>query len=477
MGSWDEPCLVCGIAGSGGPSSLLSKYALDKLVEALVKEVKEVLPDAKEEELATIIKDGLTASFSEHDRELEYVPKWKPKGLGDWIGFKRFIAVGYLEDPFHYPSKPLSNIRNGRNVEVRKVYGDDSGNFQIWIKPKPPVPEGEEEEFPAFDPNRPYVEEYPETNEIGEYVDTPCSVRNGTHFNLAVSEGCYHYLQAWLDWNSFPPRSEGFPNDPEPLSFAGELYEIVNSQKNGRSIESLGTLPDINYGDILATVEQWQSHYAPARNKTSKNIAYAIQSGLRGADLLPSVVKDFRCWMFMRPDVWPSPPAEEPKSHEIAGADSSADSFFSELPNELLLLIMHQLPIQTFLALASTCRKLYNLLLSPEFADRVVKEDITEGGMKWVLPVASLDGEVDRANAVAREWLAHAGRTDDSQSAEGNTASLLLAPEFPYFAFARACYQSDSMRNRERIYGQVKQFDKLWRDYRANGWPVDVFAH
>jgi hypothetical protein len=33
------------------------------------------------------------------------------------------------------------------------------------------------------------------------------------------------------------------------------------------------------------------------------------------------------------------------------------------------------------------------------------------------------------------------------------------------------------MRNRERLWDIVKQFDDLWRDYRLHIWQRDVFMH
>lgn len=48
--------------------------------------------------------------------------------------------------------------------------------------------------------------------------------------------------------------------------------------------------------------------------------------------------------------------------------------------------------------------------------------------------------------------------------------SIIGSPDFPRLAFVRACWESDSMMNRKRLWGQVKRFEVLWRDYRENGW-------
>ena len=47
--------------------------------------------------------------------------------------------------------------------------------------------------------------------------------------NFFLSRCCYHYLEAWLDFSRFTAPSHG-----RNLSFAGELYEVVNSQPEGR---------------------------------------------------------------------------------------------------------------------------------------------------------------------------------------------------------------------------------------------------
>ena len=43
-----------------------------------------------------------------------------------------------------------------------------------------------------------------------------------------VCERCFYFLEKWIELDRLPGRRCGFPKDPELLSFAGELYEIVN---------------------------------------------------------------------------------------------------------------------------------------------------------------------------------------------------------------------------------------------------------
>lgn len=188
------------------------------------------------------------------------------------------------------------------------------------------------------------------------------------------------------------------------------------------------------------------------------------------------------------------------------------------LPNELLLPILHDLPLPSLLALASTCRSLRTLILEPSFLDRVLKEAMTRGSLRWLLPVDPVHNETRRAHDALRLWFAEEHRpapfpeepepADEEASADegeddggeergpdeaeedadenqtelqpvpgSSVLPLVKSPHFPRLAFVRECWASDSMRNRRRLWGQVAQFEELWRDYRLHGWRVDRFFH
>jgi hypothetical protein len=144
---------------------------------------------------------------------------------------------------------------------------------------------------------------------------------------------------------------------------------------------------------------------------------------------------------------------------------------FSALPTELLLDIFRQLPIHTLLTLSSASRSLRTLITEPAFLNQILKAAVLAGSAFWILPVTTIAGEEKRAWSVAMEWLATVSSNNDVSVTESPFHSSL----FPYFAFVHACYGSDSMRNRERLWNVVKQFDVLWRDYRLHGWQRDVF--
>ena len=164
------------------------------------------------------------------------------------------------------------------------------------------------------------------------------------------------------------------------------------------------------------------------------------------------------------------------------------------LPNELLLSILHDLPLPSLLALSATCRSLRTLITAPAFLDRVLQEAMIWGSIRWMLPVEGLLDEHARAHTALRLWLPEVHRpapvqqlseeidSEDDVGTQVHTAApapsvmpIVMLPHFDRLAFVHACWASDSMMNRKRLWGQVKQFEVLWEDYRLHGWQVDRF--
>ena len=167
---------------------------------------------------------------------------------------------------------------------------------------------------------------------------------------------------------------------------------------------------------------------------------------------------------------WPSPTVS-PTPTFMRFHTSPLREPFSDLPAELLFDILRQLPIRDLLALSSVSRNLRALLTEPAFLNQTIKDAVLSGSEFWILPVTTIAGEEERALHVAKEWLAAASSDRDVLTTE----SPFHSSAFPYLAFVHACYESDSMRNRQRLWNIVKQFDGLWRDYRLHGWQRDVF--
>jgi len=277
--------------------------------------------------------------------------------------------------------------------------------------------------------------------------------------------GCLEYLRAWLD-PSLPSRV-AFMDSTLSLSLEGELYEIINSRQE--IIDHSCLFPSFQYGDIPKTLGQDQFRFLKAR-KGSHYTSHTINAGLRGKELLPALYADFQCWLSTRPDIWPSP-AVLPTPTFMRFPTSLLNDPFSALPVELLFDILRQLPIRALLVLSSISRNLRALLTEPAFLNQTIKVAVLWGSEFWILPVTTIAGEEERALHVAMEWLA----TTSSGRDVLTTGSPFHSSAFPYLAFVHACYKSDSMRNRQRLWNIVKQFDGLWRDYRLHGWQPDVF--
>lgn len=179
---------------------------------------------------------------------------------------------------------------------------------------------------------------------------------------------------------------------------------------------------------------------------------------------------------------WPVRPKEScspPTFISIGPGFAKAPNFLDKLPIEIVHHVLCFLPLPSYLGLASTCRTLHAFLLDKIFFNHVLKEmtaDISRP-LYWVRPATTRDGEVERARGPLQTWLPSLEETNivNRNSVEG--ADLPLeSPNFPFYEFIRECRESDSMCNRKRIWGTVKQLEEVWCDYRRRGWRVDRFA-
>jgi len=184
--------------------------------------------------------------------------------------------------------------------------------------------------------------------------------------NFFVLEGRYRYLEAWLD-PSVPPQvpSQTAHGQSESLPPAGEFYEIIHSRKCDRQHREL---PDINYGGIEKTHVQWQDFFMNGR-KGFRNISRGIAAGQRSTELIHSIIMDFRCWMFMRPD---SSYLLLPMTVvSFSGYSlSKAPDPFTRLPTETCL-YLH--PLSSLFALSSASKSLRNMITDLSYLKQVIK--------------------------------------------------------------------------------------------------------
>ena len=173
------------------------------------------------------------------------------------------------------------------------------------------------------------------------------------------------------------------------------------------------------------------------------------------------------------------------------------------IPRELLLRILRRVhKLYDYVSVARTSRSLFDVLMHPAFLNHALKKmsSTPSGCLFWLRPVSDMPGDEKNATPPLLAWLNLRTKSSgalttpiDSQS-EGRSAvvggtanrnthstspilhSPLDEPSFPYLQFVRSCFESESMKNRRRLWGQVKQMEKVWGDYRAYGWKVNRFG-
>ena len=208
----DVLCLLSGIRPEGGPHDLLCPSDLNRVVVEMTDEIK-TISKSTPSDLDTILRESLAFAAQEDDDYFNAENPWKPPGLTQWPLFDTCIAIGYFDKfgcsaPVYY-NKTFGAL-SGRDVELRRV---DRYQENGW-----------------FD----YVIGTGDTRyEKKERIGSNCTAYDNPNF--FVLEGCYRYLEAWLDWDSLPPRSVAFPDDAEPMSIPSEFYEIVNTREQPRS--------------------------------------------------------------------------------------------------------------------------------------------------------------------------------------------------------------------------------------------------
>ncbi|EIW78300.1 hypothetical protein CONPUDRAFT_138635 [Coniophora puteana RWD-64-598 SS2] len=315
-----------------------------------------------------------------------------------------------------------------------------------------------------------------ETEERRERITSHTSARFPNP-NFFVSEACYRYIEAWISWDALPVQNPDVQHTPS-LDMAGELYEIVNSRTKQRD-RLTGVLPYISYNGLERSCDQYQDRF-PASSNAYKWIGCGIDDGLQGSSLIPHLMEDFSCWMFMRPDSWPTPPPDNaldlPSFTPLASDApvSPQNNALTRIPKELLDMIAGRLTFRAYFALSATCKPFRRRMCDPNVLDHVAREMLLHGPLQWILPVSAVKGSAQAARAAAEMWIGFA-RSGSGSASQSSAAAPFYDGDFPAFAFVDACFRSDSMRNRRRIYGQVKQFEALWREFRVKGWAVDRF--
>jgi len=170
--------------------------------------------------------------------------------------------------------------------------------------------------FSQFSNCHKYVGQFPKGLYYNNKVESlsNCSTYQGNP-NFFVLQGGIGYLEAWLDWEHLPPRKIAFPADPEPMSIASELYDIINSRVQPHSQSwSIFVLCMALLNGTSKRWTRWSTgNFMEASKRCGSSgrttfLKHAVdQSGLlKGSAKVfgASLMCDFGAWMCMHPDMY-----------------------------------------------------------------------------------------------------------------------------------------------------------------------------
>lgn len=214
LSSGAQLCPLCGICYSGGPTSLtsliLNAENEDTIARAFLANLTSPdqalglhLPEDTQELLSTIHASvkACHAAMSDWRGSQSEDSRWS---CSTWV------AIGYFDEDGQAPVERYRTrvfVPDGSNVTVRQVTDSYYASFQNALS------DGVGADGMA-------------SRKVWHDVISNCDIEDDpTCPNIAMCLRCFYYLKAWLDGDTLP-----LPSDGRRLSFAGELYEIVNSQ-------------------------------------------------------------------------------------------------------------------------------------------------------------------------------------------------------------------------------------------------------
>ncbi|KAH8835091.1 hypothetical protein DL96DRAFT_22388 [Flagelloscypha sp. PMI_526] len=411
---WDIYCFLSGINASGGVRAFYGRDSDAESVDAFANNLAAKLAGTSvsgqlpsQEELKSIL-----VILIQYYRDLNSQESTIPKSYHSWC--PEVVAIGILgeDDP-------------GIELRICREY-DSVGGFEQMLS------------------------------------DDGTWVQNNTKVSQAVTNQpatfmdrrCWAYLQTWLSVPLTPGRE-----------FYLDFWDVVEKSFDWTQPEALhGSL---DYGLMSTTWSQAQAWIIGGECTDEQafnllcldgapNLSRGIIQGLRDKDLAPALLKDFQCWIWEQPDVWPTKP-EAFKFDVPKPTTYSKDSHrFLILPSELILEITSGFTLCDLLTLASTSKAFRTFILSEPILPMVLRNLVGRGTLKWIKPCALVDGEVQNANRALATWV------DPSKS----LGDPLQNPGFPWFAFIRTCFvDSDSMKSRKRLWNITKQLEQLWIDF------------
>ena len=172
-------------------------------------------------------------------------------------------------------------------------------------------------------------------------------------------------------------------------------------------------------------------------------------------------------------------------------------------------------------AFGATCKLMYGRVMNHTILSWGIRLSMTDtqGSMRWIYPVRTLEDEWVAAYKAIYTWLPTTENladhqdndslfdeelgNDDEDVSEGASVGItrmevtffnhivctngycnsdtpdtmpFFQDDFPLLAFLRAYIQTDHARARRRRWDIIKQFDVLWTDYRRDGWEKEDFV-
>ncbi|KAH8827929.1 hypothetical protein DL96DRAFT_1126638 [Flagelloscypha sp. PMI_526] len=443
MGCHHWFCLLSGVGSNGGPGMFHPLHNVEALASLLseriaIQKFPGIPPD---DELLEILRDALLKNFDGENKQSDRFPPY----LVDWCEDEpEFVVIGHFDDsdPWKYDGLP-----NGADITVRTC----SAATEWYTLEK------------LLDPE-------------GHLVHQVTYLAPSQSSTAVMFRRCWMYLQAWI--GPLPPRT-AFPDQPH-MSMEGELWEIIQSQPGefddifSSNSHWYSAHPNIDYGPMKHCWGQYQDYLIgeDVQHNSAKlcleDVPYtrdAICQGLRGIDLVPSLLADFQSWIFAHPGIWPMR-LQETRSPVLTSfvqngsLDSQSCCSFLALPTELILLILTKSSLVGVLQFSASSKKARAVV--KDIFNQILREMVLYGVLSWLKPVPDVPNEVSNALTALKSWLPE------------STEYPLEAAEFPFASFVFSCFvDSPSMRNRRRLAGIVKQFEAMWVQYRRNGWTVN----
>ncbi|PVF91194.1 hypothetical protein CPB86DRAFT_792216, partial [Serendipita vermifera] len=412
----EELCLICGLREGGGPWGLF--WDGEECLDMIIKDIEEQKLNItlSREELREEIRNLLLLFNAEYS--------------SDSTGYEQAVKEGSISPGPYFPFTSDYEKWEGWKAVAVGIFDEHSNDDAKQMKGRAVTSR--------------LVDTY--HGLAGKYYKIEGSngwdlrdVRTESNDFLCL-RAPYFYLQSWINRDSLPPRQTAFPLEPD-MSFDGELYEIVDHW--GRR-DGFGVLDIIDYEGIdWILIDQLQDVFQNAFNGAFA-LSEALEDGLRGNDLIPALLNDFRVWQTCPPDRWISSTSSlcRPSDIQISQSGRSVGQW-QTLPTEIVVEILSNVSLKGLLSFISSCRHLHHKFGDSSFLSMLLRTQLPLplSDIHWFLPVSTVKGEVEKFVEACNESKSHASNAVLSRSLK---ALVTFDPDFPLWDFFRTNYPSDS---------------------------------